>query len=229
MLSRHKVRCIKRFLLGLFIGIIVFQITLWMFRKISFSHRDRNEVEKSQSFKFNTELYETDLSDSLFDEVKVLCWIMISPKFHRSRGVHIKNTWGRRCNKILFMSSVVDPELDSIALPVKEKINRLWSKTREAFKYINEHHLNDADWFLKADDDTYIVMENLRHLLYQYRPQTSLYFGQRLTDNETLEGFMQGGAYILSRKAVQKFVKHFPNCRRKDAWAEDKYMGERNQ
>ena len=52
------------------------------------------------------------------------------------------------------MSSTEDPEIDSIALPVKEGRDNLWAKTKEAFKYIYQHHLDDADWILKADDDT---------------------------------------------------------------------------
>lgn len=205
-----------RFVFGILFGINLFQIYLWLIGKLI------HPVSESQ-FKIN--LYESDLADELFRNVKVLCWIMISPKFHHTRGVHIKKTWGRRCNKLLFMSSIADPEIDSIALPVTEKITHLWSKTKEAFKYINDHHLNDADWFLKADDDTYMIMENVRHMLYQYKPETSLYFGHRMLGNDSLDGFMQGGAYILSKKAVQKFVKLYSNCRKKDGWAEDRFMG----
>lgn len=83
---------------------------------------------------------------------------MTEPDSHKTKAIHVKKTWGSRCNKILFMSSDNDTELDSIALPVIEGRDNLWAKTKAAFKYIHKHHINDADWFLKADDDTLVMM-----------------------------------------------------------------------
>lgn len=41
----------------------------------------------------------------LYNEVKVLCWIMTSPNNHKKKAMHVLRTWGPRCNKLLFMST----------------------------------------------------------------------------------------------------------------------------
>lgn len=169
------------------------------------------------------------LATQLYNETRVLCWILTGPANHKKRAIHIKKTWGSRCNKLLFMSSVEDEELGTIKLPVGEGRKNLWLKTREAFKYIWDHHRNDADWFLKADDDTYVIAENLRAFLYPYSTDSPVYFGCKFKPH-VRQGYMSGGAgYVLSREALRRFVElAYPNktiCRQNHGGSEDMEMG----
>lgn len=101
-------------------------------------------------------------------KVRVLCWVMTEPHNHDLKAKHVKATWGKRCNVLLFMSTqsgikggrsgwgetcrdpsltealnwlVPDPSLPAIDLGLKqESRDTLWGKTKAAFKYVHEHH-----------------------------------------------------------------------------------------
>ena len=53
-----------------------------------------------------------------------------------------------------FRDCVLDEDLPTVKLAVKEGRDNIWGKTREAFRYIWNNHRDQADWFFKADDDT---------------------------------------------------------------------------
>lgn len=155
-------------------------------------------------------LENTTIATMLSKEVRVLCWVLTTPANHRTKAIHVKRTWGQRCNKLLFMSTKRDDALDSVALNVSaDNPNVLWGKTKRAFQYIYENHRNDADWFMKADDDTYVILENLRYFLYPYSTDDPIYFGYKMNlANKLKHGYFSGGAgYVLSRNALDRFGK----------------------
>ncbi|XP_069959630.1 glycoprotein-N-acetylgalactosamine 3-beta-galactosyltransferase 1-like [Cherax quadricarinatus] len=135
----------------------------------------------------------------------------------------------RTLGTALRVVSTTDTDLGSIDLAVGEGRNLLWGKTKAAFTYVYQHHLQDYDWFFKADDDTYAIMENMRYMLSIYDPNFPIYFGSRFK-MFSKQGYMSGGGgYVLSREAVKQFVeKALPNdtlCKRDDTGAEDAEMG----
>nr|XP_040045340.1 glycoprotein-N-acetylgalactosamine 3-beta-galactosyltransferase 1 isoform X1 [Gasterosteus aculeatus aculeatus] len=144
---------------------------------------------------------------------RILCWIMTGPKNLESRTKHIRETWAKRCNKVLYMSSV-ETDFPTVKLNVSEGRENLYWKTIRAFQYIHQHHLDEADWFVKADDDTFMVIENLRYTLSSLDPEKPFYLGRRFTPF-IRQGYMSGGAgYVLSKEALRRFVKGFDsgNC-----------------
>jgi glycoprotein-N-acetylgalactosamine 3-beta-galactosyltransferase len=38
------------------------------------------------------------------EEIRVLCWVMTYPENHKAKALHVKATWGRHCNKLIFIS-----------------------------------------------------------------------------------------------------------------------------
>ncbi|XP_072263282.1 glycoprotein-N-acetylgalactosamine 3-beta-galactosyltransferase 1-like [Pyxicephalus adspersus] len=152
---------------------------------------------------------DSSVSEELSHKVRVLCWIMTAPDHLGTKTIHVKNSWTRHCNKILFISSKANKSFPAIGLDTKEGRDQLYWKTIRAFHYIYQHHFDEADWFLKADDDTYVVVENLRWMLSNYTPDQPIYFGKRFKPF-VKQGYMSGGAgYVLSKESLRRFIEGF--------------------
>ncbi|XP_017336005.1 glycoprotein-N-acetylgalactosamine 3-beta-galactosyltransferase 1-B [Ictalurus punctatus] len=168
--------------------------------------------EKSALFNLNHPHHigeDSGLADALYKRVRILCWVMTGPSNLEKKARHVKATWSRHCNIVLFMSSVEDPDFPTVGLNTKEGRDQLYWKTINAFHYVQEKHADDADWFLKADDDTYVVVDNLRWVLANHSSDEPVYFGRRFKPY-IKQGYMSGGAgYVLSREALRRFVEGF--------------------
>ena len=86
----------------------------------------------------------------------------------------------------------------------------MWLKTRAAFKYIYDNHLNEFDWFYKADDDAYVIMENLRYFLSHYDSAKAHFFGRHIVNRRGK--FESGGAgYVFTRKVLSELYEAMKN------------------
>ncbi|KAM9320885.1 glycoprotein-N-acetylgalactosamine 3-beta-galactosyltransferase 1-like [Gastrophryne carolinensis] len=154
---------------------------------------------------------DSSISEALAQKVRVLCWVMTSPYNLKTKAIHVKNSWARHCNITLFMSSTSSESFPTIGLGVREGRSYLYLKTMRAFQYIHKHYLDQADWFLKSDDDTYVVMENLRLMLSNYSANQPVYFGKRFKPF-VKQGYMSGGAgYVLTKEALKRFIEGIYN------------------
>jgi len=135
---------------------------------------------------------------------KIVCMILTHPNNHQSKAIHVKDTWGSHCDKLIFMSTEEDAGLGAIKLDVKNGKGGLWDKVRLASKHVFDNHFDDFDWFMKADDDTFVIVENLKEMLSEYDTNNPIMFGHPL---KALGGYFSGGAgYVLSKEALRRFV-----------------------
>jgi hypothetical protein len=99
--------------------------------------------------------------------IKVLCFIMSHSGSHPTRVAAVLETWGSKCDKLVIASNVTDPSIGAVQMQAEPTYENLWNKLNETVHYVWEHYgQNDEyDWFFKIDDDTFLIMENLKFFL----------------------------------------------------------------
>uniref|UniRef100_A0A2K6M5J9 Glycoprotein-N-acetylgalactosamine 3-beta-galactosyltransferase 1 n=1 Tax=Rhinopithecus bieti TaxID=61621 RepID=A0A2K6M5J9_RHIBE len=146
-----------------------------------------------------------DITENLYQQVKILCWVMTGPQNLEKKAKHVKVTWVQHCHKV----SEENKDFPAVGLKTKEGRDQLYWKTVKPFQYVHEHHLEDVDWFLKADDDTYFILDNLRWLLSKSDSKEPIYCGRRFKPF-VKQGYMSGEAgYLLSKEGLKRFVDAF--------------------
>ncbi|CAD5224300.1 unnamed protein product [Bursaphelenchus okinawaensis] len=189
----------------------------------------RESGEEHNVMMYNHDHEETAVIKELNSQVRILCWIMThNTKNNNIRATAVNRTWAPKCTKYLFVTTNMTT-LPSIDLNITEGRGHLWQKTKRAFKYVYDHYGQEYDWFVKADDDTFFYIENLKFMLLGYDYRDALFFGCRFKVI-VKDGYMSGGAgYVLSREAVRRFVEQaLPDpikCKSADVGNEDVEIG----
>ncbi|XP_030377757.1 glycoprotein-N-acetylgalactosamine 3-beta-galactosyltransferase 1-like [Scaptodrosophila lebanonensis] len=207
-LKRKILVFLLTFLVGWFLGYSLSQITLQScWPSVDPDMKSGSSAQASHGNGNNNPGDEDlPLATKLYKETRVLCIVLTSPERHQSRALHVKRTWGARCNKLLFMSTAEDEILPTVVLDMPDGHSNSWSQTRESLRHVYDNYFGEFDWFLKADDDTYVVMENLRAFLYAYTPSKPIYFGTILNWKDSNNLILGGSGYVLSKSALVRFA-----------------------
>ena len=168
---------------------------------------------------------------------RVLCLILTSPKNFLTRTKTINETWAPRCDGYYFISEPsTDKTPNSREVEISKKLpiapiknitagyEHLTQKSVLAFLFAYEHHFNDFDWFIKADDDTYLFVDNLRTFLSDKNSSDPVTFGYNFKVIVFKGYHSGGGSYVLSRESLRRFYEAHQDPKsgcRKDGGAED--------
>eukprot|EP01084_Bolivina_argentea_P010218 19027_1 len=95
--------------------------------------------------------------------------------------------------------------------PQSEDWRNIWEKSWKTWYHVGKYHINNSEWFLKIDDDTFFSPINFKGFARYFNPNKPWYFGNTLMHLWRTRNivFNAGSCYVLSRGALKKLIKVF--------------------
>lgn len=158
----------------------------------------------------------------------VFVGVMTAKKYLNTRVVSAYHTWTNTIpGKVVFFSSAGSEKLAPPGVPVISLpgVNDVYPPQKKSFmmlKYMHDYHLNDYEYFIRADDDVYIHGDKLGQFLYGINSSKPLFIGQSgqgkkeeigLLNLKADENFCMGGpSMVFSRATLSRVVPHISFC-----------------
>ncbi|XP_034483539.1 glycoprotein-N-acetylgalactosamine 3-beta-galactosyltransferase 1-like [Drosophila innubila] len=134
---------------------------------------------------------------------RIFCIISTYGYRHNSAAVYVKRTWAQHCDQFLVVSDDSHEELEpAVFMNLPDK----WHQLRAHLEYVYKYHFDDGDWFLYANDDNFVVIENLRHMLLSYKSEELIYFGCKLRSLTNQVYMYDGSSMVFSSATLRNFV-----------------------
>ena len=108
------------------------------------------------------------------------------------------------------MSSQQNDTFPTIGLDVPKGRDHIGIKSRTAWTYVHDHYLDKADYFVKCDPDTFLVIPNMKLYLANRNPDEPELFGHRFYLGGNKRGLMYnsgGPGQLMSREALKRMVE----------------------
>ncbi|CAH8585325.1 unnamed protein product [Schistosoma haematobium] len=204
-LSKLRLNDVKLFLIGLgFVFLLNWIVTLsWIpkFKCLS----DGSVLQSTKQYSIFS-LTDVSYAQNLANKINIYCYILTEPQSHLTKAYHVQTTWARRCTRFGFISSKAEKLMKMLAVDrTQNYVKHSWISMRETLRALHKQTYKAA-YFLKADDTTYVIMENLRNALEYTDPRKPFIMGHiyKIRPNEfTLSGSF---GYVLSRSALELIV-----------------------
>lgn len=169
---------------------------------------------------FNFESYNFSNSTTLPHKKSIFCLLLTSKNNFLTKSKILYDVWAKNCDNLKFLSLLPDELLrnksNELSLDkwyienwlqppglVEDSYDKLTSKMYLSLRHVYKIH-PDYDWYLKADDDTFVFIDNLRKFLSDKNysdPVTYGYDFKVIVNN----GYHSGGAsYVLSKEAFNR-------------------------
>ncbi len=181
---------------------------------------------------------------------KIFCMILTKKSNIENKIRTVHAAWASQCDDYAFFTAIPDKYTKNIKTNQNERIEILVNDvkvvqpkglnlTNDKYEELTKKVLlsfqdiynrnSSFDWYIKADDDTYMMMDNLREFLEDKNPNAPVTYGYRFDDTYVMFGYNSGGAgYVLSREATHRLVtavnRNFTVC--SDSGIEDLDMGD---
>ncbi|XP_054712794.1 glycoprotein-N-acetylgalactosamine 3-beta-galactosyltransferase 1-like [Uloborus diversus] len=148
---------------------------------LSFAATDKHKTEES----------------FLYEEIPILCLIFVNTY---NGADAVKHTWAKHCNIVTFFGRFVDEKIPVIKVPPVTSFEGFCY----AFVHVFHKYNGQYKWVLIADDNTYAIIENLRHYVAPLNSSVPYYLGHPAKDFSSLYNLGSAGI-VLSYGSMSLF------------------------
>ena len=153
--------------------------------------------------------------------------VMTTEQFLQTRAQAVFDTWGKNiAGKLtLFTSDVATPKTFDLPVVSLAGVDDSYPPLKKSFmmiKYMHDHHIDDFEWFMRADDDVYVRNDKLVSLLRSLNSSDDIYLGHAGTGAKKERGklnlmpgdnyCMGGPGMVFSRSVLKKVAPHIEHC-----------------
>lgn len=183
-------------------------------------HKDPNKPHKKV---LRTRYIHTELGI----RERLLVGVLTSRATLNTLAVAVNRTVAHHFHRTFFFTGLRSPKVPHGMTVVAHGDDRPVWLMYETIRHLHQHYGSDYDWFLLAQDDTYMQADRLSELVGHLSAGQDLYMGraEEFIGGEEKARYCHGGyGYLLSRSLLARLQPHLDTCRndilsvRPDEW-----------